>query len=87
MRPLRWKQVLALWVVMIALRQDFWFWSDATLVFGFMPVGLVYQAGYSILAAVVMWGLVHWQWPAELERLEGAAPSDPCPPSDRELPL
>ena len=80
-RPLNWKLYLTLWILMMALRQDFWWWRDATLVFGFLPIGLVYQAGYSVLAALVMWGLVRWQWPAELERLEG-----PVPSSERERP-
>ena len=35
------------------LHQDFWNWKKAEpLVFGFLPIGLAYHAGYSILAAV-----------------------------------
>ena len=34
------------------LHQDFWNWKQADpLIFGFLPIGLAYQAGYSILAA------------------------------------
>ncbi len=66
----RWVGYLALWLAMIALRQDFWWWKDATLVFGSLPIGLASQVGYSILAALVMGSLVRWDWPEELERLE-----------------
>ena len=68
-----WKLYLLLWIVMMIVHQDFWFWTEATLLFGFLPVGLAYQAGYSLLAAAVMAGLVRWAWPAWLERLEDVA--------------
>lgn len=66
---MRWK-VAAPIVVMIALHQDFWWWRDATLVFGVLPIGLAWHAAYSVLAAVVLSGLVRWAWPVELEELE-----------------
>ena len=40
------------------LHQDFWNWKSTDLIFGFLPVGLAYHAGYSILAAVMMAMLV-----------------------------
>ena len=41
------------------LHQDFWNWKEADpLVFGFLPIGLAYQAGYSILASLMMAVLV-----------------------------
>jgi hypothetical protein len=61
---------LALFVAMMALRQDFWFANDARLVFGFVPAGLAYQAGFSLLACFVMAALVRWAWPSGIERLE-----------------
>lgn len=67
---LNWKLYGALWILMMALRQDFWLWNDPRLLFGVLPVGLAYQAGYSILAAFVMWGLVVFAWPVHLEQLE-----------------
>jgi hypothetical protein len=70
----RWRGVTlygALWVAMMLLRQDFWQWNDASLVAGVLPVGLAWQAGYSVLAAALMWALVRWDWPEELETLEG----------------
>ena len=53
------------------LHQDFWNWKNAEpLVFGFLPIGLAYQAGYSILAAAMMAVLVRLVWPRHLESVE-----------------
>ena len=50
------------------LHQDIWFWAQATpLVFGFLPVGLAYHAGYCVAVAVLMWALTRLAWPASLE--------------------
>jgi hypothetical protein len=55
-------------VVVYALHQDIWLWRTARpLVFGFLPAGLAYHAGYSILAALLMWLLVSLAWPQRLE--------------------
>ena len=55
------------------LHQDFWNWKKAEpLIFGFLPVGLAYHAGYSILAVVTMAILVKFAWPAHLESVEPA---------------
>jgi hypothetical protein len=60
--------VLALYV----LHQDFWFWYTpyfrGAIPFGFVPIGLFYQACFSIAAALLMWLLVKFAWPAHLER-------------------
>ena len=54
-------------VVLFVIHQDFWFWDDATLVFGFMPIGLAYHAVFSI-AATVLWACaVKFAWPAHIE--------------------
>ena len=54
-----------------ALHQDFWNWKKVEpLVFGFLPVGLAYHAGFSLLAAVMMAVLVKFAWPAELDHVE-----------------
>ncbi len=61
----------ALVVVVYVLHQDFWNWKKAEpLIFGFLPIGLAYQAGYSILAAALMAVLVKTAWPAHLENVE-----------------
>jgi Protein of unknown function (DUF3311) len=51
------------------LHQDFWFWRTARpFVFGFLPIGLFYQACFSVAAAGLMWLLVKYGWPGHLER-------------------
>lgn len=56
-------------VVLYVLHQDIWNWTRARpFVFGFMPVGLFYQGCYSIAAALFMWMLVKFAWPAHLEQ-------------------
>lgn len=56
-------------VGLYALHQDFWFWRTAhPLVFGFMPIGLFYQACYSVAASLLMWLLVKFAWPGHLEK-------------------
>ncbi len=53
------------------LHQDSWNWkSTEPLVFGFLPVGLAYHAGYSVLAAIMMAVLVKFAWPRHLESVE-----------------
>jgi len=60
--------------VIYLLHQDFWNWKKADpLVFGFLPIGLAYQAGYSVLAAVLMAVLVRTIWPKHLENVEPEA--------------
>jgi len=64
--------LLTLMVILVyLLHQDFWNWKKAEpLVFGFLPVGLAYQAGYSILAAIMMAVLVKFAWPTHLEEVQ-----------------
>jgi hypothetical protein len=50
------------------LHQDFWNWREARpFVFGFMPIGLFYQACFSVACAGLMWLLVTFAWPGHLE--------------------
>jgi hypothetical protein len=78
-------RILILTLLVIAvyiLHQDFWNWKKATpLIFGFLPPGLAYHAGYSILAAITMAILVKFAWPSHLENVQPepgveSAPSD-----------
>lgn len=56
------------------LHQDFWNWKQyEPLLFGFLPVGLAYHAGYSILAAIMMALFVKFAWPKKLEDVEQAS--------------
>ena len=53
------------------LHQDWWNWKQAEpLIFGFLPIGLAYHAGYSILAVVTMAILVKFAWPKHLEDVQ-----------------
>ena len=61
-------------LVVIVLHQDIWFWTDRTLVFGFLPIGLAYHAGYAVLAALTMALLVRFVWPAHLEEADELTP-------------
>ena len=64
----------ALVAAIYVLHQDFWNWKKAEpLVFGCLPIGLAYQAGYSILAAALMAVLVRTTWPKHLENAEPEA--------------
>ena len=50
------------------VHQDFWFWRTARpLVFDILPIGLFYHACYTIATALVIWLLVKYAWPSELE--------------------
>lgn len=58
-------------IAVYALHQDFWNWTKAEpLVFGFLPIGLAYHAGFSLLAAAMMWVLVKVAWPKDLDAME-----------------
>jgi hypothetical protein len=55
------------------LHQDTWFWTDKTLVFGVLPMGLAYHAAYSVLASLTLALLVRFAWPSHLEELAATA--------------
>ena len=52
---------------LLVLHQDNWFWTDGTLVFGFMPVGLLYHAGISVLAAGLWFAAILLIWPTGVD--------------------
>jgi hypothetical protein len=62
---------LLLFILVVAvyvLHQDYWNWNKTEpLVFGCLPIGLAYHAGYSILCAITMWVLMKTIWPKHLE--------------------
>jgi len=53
--------------LLLVLHQDNWFWTDARLVFGFLPVGLFYHACISLAAGFLWWLAVRYSWPTDLE--------------------
>jgi len=62
--------LILLVAVVYLLHQDFWNWKKTELIFGFLPVGLAYHAGYSLLASVTMALLVKFGWPKHLESVQ-----------------
>jgi len=55
-------------LLLYALHQDVWLFRSARpLVLGFVPVGLVYHAGYCAAVSLLMWLLVRFAWPSHLE--------------------
>ena len=64
-------------IVLYVLHQDFWFWRTIEpVVFGFLPIGLFYHVCYTLAVVLVMWLLVKFAWPSQLESTteEDAAP-------------
>lgn len=60
--------------VLLIVHQDNWLWEDTTLVWGFMPIALLYHAGISLAAGITWFLATLFCWPAELE--EAAAAED-----------
>lgn len=76
-----WGFVVALFV----LRHDWWNWSDGSLWFGFLPIGLGYQALIAISAGLVFGLVIKFAWPARLEQWanDGDQTDDAGPPLTR----
>jgi hypothetical protein len=54
--------------VVLFLRHDFWNWDTPhPLLFGFLPIGLWWQAMVSLLACLMMALFVKFAWPQHLE--------------------
>ena len=64
--------VWGLVVLLIILHQDNWNWENDRLVFGFMPIGLLYHACISIAASVTWFLATKFAWPSELEHTDDA---------------
>jgi len=60
------KIVFLIAFVLLVLHQDFWNWDNGGLVFGFMPVGLAYHAGFSLACAVLAVLAIKFAWPKDL---------------------
>lgn len=65
---------------LFVLHQDFWWWDSRALILGFVPVGLLYHAVFSVAAGLV-WALANkLAWPDEIEAWAAAGESDPSRP-------
>lgn len=70
------KWAMAIWLVLlIALHQDVWLWTDKTLLWGVLPIGLAYHVAYAVVAALTMTLLVRLAWPKGLDDRDGSGPS------------
>ena len=60
--------VYGLICLLAIVHQDYWLWDRIDpLILGFIPIGLAYQAGVSVVAAI-LWALaVKFCWPENLE--------------------
>ena len=54
-------------LALFALHQDSWFWGDATLLFGFLPIGLAYHGLYCLVTSLLWFLMVTYNWPDEAE--------------------
>ena len=50
-------------IALAILHQDFWWWDDATLVFGVLPIGLAYHVAYCLAAAGLWYLATKFAWP------------------------
>ena len=71
---LAWSFVVVLGVV----HYDFWYWSDGSLVLGFMPIGLFFHALISVLAGLAWFLVVQHAWPAHVEDWASTTEADPA---------
>lgn len=59
--------ILILAIILGVIHQDMWLWDNHNMVFGFIPAGLAYHAGFSLCAAS-LWALaMNIAWPTHLE--------------------
>ncbi|HEX3132213.1 MAG TPA: DUF3311 domain-containing protein [Planctomycetota bacterium] len=69
------KWLAAVWVIaLLVLHQDFWLWTSKTLLFGCVPIGLAYHAGFTVLAAITLFVFTRTIWPKHLEEEEHRLP-------------
>jgi hypothetical protein len=59
--------VYILLILLFFVHQDFWFWDNGSLIMGFIPIGLMYHIGYSIVAAFAWFLAIKYAWPTHLE--------------------
>lgn len=65
----------AAWIaVLLVLHQDVWLWTNKTLLFGCVPIGLAYHAGFTVLAAITLFTFTRTIWPKHLEEEEQRLP-------------
>lgn len=63
--------------IIAILHYDFWLWDSTATIFGFMPVGLAYQAGISFAAAMAWILVTKLDWPHGVEEWADGGGSKP----------
>ncbi len=53
-------------VLAFLLHNDLWLWNDARMLAG-VPIGLAYHVGFCLAVALLMWLIVRFAWPRDLE--------------------
>ncbi len=80
---------IVVWVLiaaLVVLHQDFWWWTDGTLILGAIPIGLAYHIGLSIAASLVWLLAVRYAWPEEPDTLTDSHPMlEPAAPRSESL--
>lgn len=72
--------IILFFLLLLVLHQDFWWRSDATLVFGIFPVSLAYHIVWTLLVAVGWFLVTKFCWPHALdEETSTATNSKPKP--------
>ena len=52
-------------VLLMLLHQDNWLWDNATLVFGFLPITLLYHMCISLAATITWFLATRFAWPLD----------------------
>lgn len=55
-------------IVLIVLHQDNWLWDNPTLVFGFLPITLLFHMGISLAATATWFLATRYAWPVDESR-------------------
>ena len=55
--------IIAIFLVLLVLHQDFWLKDDASFIAGIVPIGLVYHMAFTVLAALFWFAVVRLAWP------------------------
>ena len=68
---------LLVWLLvplLIVAQQDYWQWSNTSLLWGFLPYSLAWHMGVSLAAAASWLAITLWAWPSDeslLRKLPG----------------
>jgi hypothetical protein len=64
--------VWGLVVLLVILHQDVWLWDNPKLVFGFIPITLLYHMGISAAAGITWLLATRFCWPEGLDEADAA---------------